>query len=46
MNDGMITATILHWGEVGLKGLTLPSIHCDDLPIHLPMSFPYPHQPL
>ncbi len=25
MNDGMITATILHWGEEGLKGL---SSHC------------------
>ena len=22
MNDGMITATILHWGEEGLKGLS------------------------
>ena len=22
MNDGLITATILHWGEIGLKGLS------------------------
>ncbi|MGZ7215520.1 YfcC family protein, partial [Streptococcus pyogenes] len=22
MNDGMITSTILHWGEVGLSGLS------------------------
>ena len=40
MNDGMITATILHWGEEGLKGLSSQLFIV--LTFYLPMSFLIP----
>ena len=42
MNDGMITATILHWGEVGLKGLSSQVFIVLTYIFYLPMSFLIP----
>ncbi len=42
MNDGMITATILHWGEVGLKGLSSQIFIVLTYLFYLPMSFLIP----
>lgn len=42
MNDGMITATILHWGEVGLKGLSPQIFITLTYIFYLPMSFLIP----
>ncbi|WP_048801039.1 YfcC family protein [Streptococcus constellatus] len=42
MNDGMITATILHWGEVGLKGLSSQVFIVLTYLFYLPMSFLIP----
>ncbi|NKZ21280.1 YfcC family protein [Streptococcus ovuberis] len=42
MNDGMITATILHWGEVGLKGLSAQIFIVLTYIFYLPMSFLIP----
>ena len=42
MNDGMITATILHWGEEGLERSFISIVHCLDLHFYLPMSFLIP----
>ena len=39
MNDGMITATILHWGEEGLKGLSSQLFIVLTYIFYLPMSF-------
>ena len=42
MNDGMITATILHWGEVGLQGLSPQVFIVLTYIFYLPMSFLIP----
>ena len=42
MNDGMITATILHWGEVGLQGLSPQVFIVLTYLFYLPMSFLIP----
>ncbi|VUX02046.1 Uncharacterised protein [Streptococcus constellatus] len=42
MNDGMVTATILHWGEVGLKGLSSQVFIVLTYIFYLPMSFLIP----
>ena len=42
MNDGMITATILHWGEEGLKGLSSQLFIILTYIFYLPMSFLIP----
>lgn len=42
MNDGMITATILHWGEEGLKGLSSQVFIVLTYIFYLPMSFLIP----
>ncbi|WP_105152426.1 YfcC family protein [Streptococcus suis] len=42
MNDGMITATILHWGEVGLQGLSSQVFIILTYLFYLPMSFLIP----
>ena len=42
MNDGMITATILHWGEQGLKGLSSQLFIILTYIFYLPMSFLIP----
>ena len=42
MNDGMITATILHWGEEGLKGLSSQLFIVLTYIFYLPMSFLIP----
>ena len=42
MNDGMITATILHWGEVGLQGLSSQVFIVLTYLFYLPMSFLIP----
>ena len=42
MNDGMITATILHWGEVGLQGLSPQIFIVLTYIFYLPMSFLIP----
>lgn len=42
MNGGMITATILHWGEVGLSGLSSQVFIVLTYIFYLPMSFLIP----
>ncbi len=42
MNDGMITATILHWGEEGLSGLSSQVFIVLTYLFYLPMSFLIP----
>lgn len=42
MNDGMITATILHWGETGLKGLSEQVFIVLTYIFYLPLSFLIP----
>ena len=42
MNDGLITATILHWGEVGLRGLSPQLFISLTYLFYLPMSFLIP----
>lgn len=42
MNDGMITSTILHWGEVGLSGLSSQVFIVLAYIFYLPMSFLIP----
>lgn len=42
MNDGLITATILHWGEVGLQGLSSQVFIVLTYLFYLPMSFLIP----
>ena len=42
MNDGQITATILHWGEEGLKGLSSQLFIILTYIFYLPMSFLIP----
>ncbi|MBJ8349854.1 YfcC family protein [Streptococcus zalophi] len=42
MNDGQITATILHWGEEGLKGLSSQVFIVLTYIFYLPMSFLIP----
>ncbi len=42
MNDGAITATILHWGEQGLKGLSSQVFIVLTYIFYLPMSFLIP----
>ena len=42
MNDGLITATILHWGEIGLKGLSAQLFITLTYLFYLPMSFLIP----
>ncbi|MDO4680690.1 MAG: YfcC family protein [Aerococcus sp.] len=42
MNDGQITATILHWGEMGLKGLSQQLYILLTYIFYLPMSFLMP----
>ncbi|MGT2846712.1 YfcC family protein [Streptococcus massiliensis] len=42
MNDGHITATILHWGEEGLKGLSSQVFIILTYIFYLPMSFLIP----
>lgn len=42
MNDGMITATVLHWGEVGLQGLSEQLFILLTYIFYLPMSFLIP----
>lgn len=42
MNDGLITATILHWGEQGLKGLSSQVFIILTYIFYLPMSFLIP----
>ena len=42
MNDGSITATILHWGEVGLSGLSSQVFIVLAYIFYLPMSFLIP----
>ncbi|MBF8970295.1 MULTISPECIES: YfcC family protein [unclassified Streptococcus] len=42
MNDGMITATILHMGEAGLKGLSSQAFIILTYLFYLPMSFLIP----
>lgn len=42
MNEGMITATILHWGEEGLKGLSSQLFIVLTYIFYLPMSFLIP----
>lgn len=42
MNDGLITATILHWGEIGLKGLSPQLFITLTYLFYLPMSFLIP----
>src|SRR5699024_10817545 len=42
MNDGMITATILHWGEKGLSGLSPVLFTILTYIFYIPMSFLIP----
>jgi uncharacterized ion transporter superfamily protein YfcC len=42
MNDGMITATILHWGESGLSGLSRSVFIILTYIFYIPMSFLIP----
>ncbi|SKA12085.1 Uncharacterized membrane protein YfcC, ion transporter superfamily [Pilibacter termitis] len=42
MNDGLITATVLHWGEVGLKGLSSSVFIVLTYIFYIPMSFLIP----
>lgn len=42
MNDGLITATILHWGEQGLQGLSSQVFIVLTYIFYLPMSFLIP----
>ena len=42
MNNGMITATVLHWGEVGLSGLSRSAFIILTYIFYIPMSFLIP----
>lgn len=42
MNDGMITDTVLHWGELGLKGLSESVFIIITYIFYIPMSFLIP----
>lgn len=42
MNDGLITATVLHWGEMGLRGLPPQLFILLTYIFYLPMSFLIP----
>lgn len=42
MNDGHITATVLHWGEVGLAGLPRPIFAVLSFLFYIPMTFLIP----
>lgn len=42
MNDGMITDTVLHWGEMGLKGLSESVFIIITYIFYIPMSFLIP----
>lgn len=42
MNDGMITDTVLHWGELGLKGLSQSVFIIITYIFYIPMSFLIP----
>ena len=42
MNDGQITATVLHWGEVGLQGLSKGVFTILTFLFYIPMSFLIP----
>lgn len=42
MNDGHITATVLHWGEVGLAGLPKPVFALLSFLFYIPMTFLIP----
>ncbi|ANZ65317.1 arginine:ornithine antiporter [Secundilactobacillus paracollinoides] len=42
MNDGMITDTVLHWGELGLKGLSQSVFIILTYIFYIPMSFLIP----
>ena len=42
MNDGLITATVLHWGEVGLSGLSKGLFTVITFLFYIPMSFLIP----
>ncbi len=42
MNDGLLTATILHWGEVGLSGLPKPVFAILSFLFYIPMTFLIP----
>lgn len=42
MNDGQITATVLHWGEVGLSGLSKGMFTLLTYLFYLPLSFLIP----
>lgn len=42
MNNGMITATVLHWGEVGLGGLSRSAFIILTYIFYIPMSFLIP----
>ncbi len=42
MNDGLITDTVLHWGEMGLKGLSESVFIIITYIFYIPMSFLIP----
>lgn len=42
MNDGQLTATVLHWGEVGLAGLPRPVFAVLSFLFYIPMTFLIP----
>ena len=42
MNDGQLTATVLHWGEVGLAGLPKPLFAVFSFLFYIPMTFLIP----
>lgn len=42
MNDGRITATVLHWGEIGLAGLPRPFFAVLSFLFYIPMTFLIP----
>ncbi|MBA1434212.1 YfcC family protein [Bombilactobacillus bombi] len=42
MNDGLITATVLHWGELGLKGLSQSVFIIITYIFYIPMAFLIP----
>ena len=42
MNDGQLTATVLHWGEVGLAGLPKPVFAVLSFLFYIPMTFLIP----
>ncbi len=42
MNDGLITDTVLHWGEMGLKGLSESVFIVITYIFYIPMSFLIP----